>query len=78
MIKISVLIANRHATSITIEEEFMTALSEIAAAQKMSRNALITQIDKTRTNENLSSAVRIYVLQYYQNLNELKQKTMPL
>ena len=67
MIKVSVLIANRHATSITIEEEFFEALVSIATEMKLSRNQLITQIDKNRTVENLSSAVRLYVLQYYQN-----------
>ncbi|MBR6356026.1 MAG: ribbon-helix-helix domain-containing protein [Alphaproteobacteria bacterium] len=66
MIKVSVLIANRHATSITIEEEFFEALLDIAAEMKLSRNQLITLIDRTRTAENLSSAVRIYILQYYQ------------
>ena len=67
MIKVSVLIANRHATSITIEEEFFEALLNIAAEMKLSRNQLITLIDKTRTAENLSSAVRLYILKYYQN-----------
>ena len=67
MIKVSVLIANRHATSITIEEEFFEALLDIAAEMKLSRNQLITLIDRTRTAENLSSAVRIYILRYYQN-----------
>ena len=32
---------------------------------KMSRNQLITHIDSTRKAENLSSAVRLFVLQYY-------------
>lgn len=66
MIKVSVLIANRHATSITIEEEFFEALLDIAAEKKLSRNQLVTLIDSTRTADNLSSAVRIYILQYYQ------------
>jgi len=64
--KVSVLIANRHATSITIEEEFFEALLDIAAEKKLSRNQLVTLIDNTRTADNLSSAVRIYILQYYQ------------
>jgi len=66
MMKVSVLIANRHATSITIEEEFFEALLDIAAEKKLSRNQLVTLIDNTRTADNLSSAVRIYILQYYQ------------
>ncbi|MBR3676405.1 MAG: ribbon-helix-helix domain-containing protein [Alphaproteobacteria bacterium] len=65
MIKISVLIAGRHSTSISLEEEFFEELLNIAAEKKLSRNQLITLIDKTRTAENLSAAVRIYILQYY-------------
>lgn len=67
MIKVSVLIANRHATSITIEEEFFEAFLDIAAEMKLSRNQLITLIDKTRTTNNLSGAVRVFILQYYKN-----------
>lgn len=65
MIKISVLIAGRHATSISLEEEFYEEFLNIAAEMKMSRNQLITHIDGTRRAENLSSAVRLFVLQYY-------------
>ncbi len=65
MIKISVLIAGRHATSISLEEEFYEEFLSIAAEMKMSRNQLITLIDRTRKAENLSSAVRLFVLQYY-------------
>ncbi len=65
MIKISVLIAGRHATSISLEEEFYEEFLNIAAEMKMSRNQLITHIDRTRKAENLSSAVRLFVLQYY-------------
>ena len=67
MIKVSVLIAGRHATSISLEEEFFAELLNIAAEKKLSRNQLITLIDKTRTAENLSAAVRIYILQYYKS-----------
>ncbi|MBO6281816.1 MAG: ribbon-helix-helix domain-containing protein [Alphaproteobacteria bacterium] len=65
MIKISVLIANKHATSISLEEEFYTELLAIASAQNLSLNQLITLIDSNRTQPNLSSAVRIYILNYY-------------
>lgn len=69
MIKISVLIANRHSTSISLEKEFYDELLHIAAMQKVSRNQLVTKIDNERGNDNLSSAIRLYVLQYYKNLS---------
>ena len=66
MIKISVLIAGRHATSISLEKEFLQELQNIAAEQKISFNRIITDIDQKRNTENLSSAIRLYVLKYYQ------------
>ena len=67
MKKISVLIANQHSTSISLEEEFFVELKNIANQQNISLNKLITRIDTERTNENLSSALRVYVLDFYKN-----------
>lgn len=65
MIKISVLIAGRHATSISLEEDFYREFSNIAKEKNLSRNELVTIIDRERTVDNLSSAIRLFVLQYY-------------
>ena len=65
MLKISVLIANQHATSISLEEEFYDELLAIAVHNNMSLNQIVTLIDKNRTSPNLSSAVRLYILNYY-------------
>ena len=67
MRKISVIIANRHSTSICLEDEFLNALRQIAAEQQRSINSIITEIDSTRTETNLSSAVRIYILKKFMN-----------
>ena len=67
MRKKSVLIAGRHATSICLEDEFFEALQPIAAEQNLSLNQLVTNIDKERSTSNLSSAIRLYILKYYQN-----------
>ena len=64
MIKISVLIAGKHATSVSLEQEFYDVLLEICQKEKQSLNQLITYIDENRQTENLSSAVRIYILKY--------------
>ena len=53
-----------HRTSITLEGEFWQSLKEIAAASATSLNALIASID-TQDPENLSSALRLFVLRYY-------------
>ena len=55
---------NGHRTSITLESVFWESLKEIATVQKKSINALISEIDATQP-ENLSSALRIFILTYY-------------
>lgn len=53
-----------HRTSITLEPDFWESLKDIAAASATSANALIEQIDESDP-ENLSSALRLFVLNYY-------------
>lgn len=68
MKKISVVIAGRHYTSITLEEEFYDVMQQIAKEENKSINAIVTDIDiKNDEKKNLSSAIRIYILQYLQN-----------
>jgi len=62
MKKISVSLSG-HQTSISLESEFADALREIATAQKSSVTAIINNIDATRGTRNLSSAIRVWVLQ---------------
>lgn len=59
--KRSVSIAG-HKTSLSLEEPFWRALKEIAVADGTSINAIIEKIDEERGG-NLSSAVRVYVLE---------------
>lgn len=68
MKKHSVTIAG-HRSSITLEDAFWTELQELAKAENLSLNGLITRIDSTRDPaQNLSSALRVYVL------NQIKSK----
>ncbi len=60
--KRSVTIAG-HATSITLEDPFWTRLQALAARDKRSLNDLVADIDARRGENNLSSALRLYVLQ---------------
>ncbi|MBQ8671090.1 MAG: ribbon-helix-helix domain-containing protein [Alphaproteobacteria bacterium] len=76
MTKLSVIIAGKHATSISLEKEFYDEFSYIAKQLKLSRNKLITVIDRERNGKNLSAAIRIFVMQYYKNL-AVKQSTTP-
>jgi predicted DNA-binding ribbon-helix-helix protein len=56
-----------HQTSISIEEPFWLAFREIASQSGRSLAGLIAEIDGQRTPEtNLSSAIRLHVLGWYQ------------
>ena len=63
--KRSIVIAG-HQTSISIEEPFWKGLREIAAAKDMTLSELVASIDKERQRNNLSSHIRLHVLEYYQ------------
>ena len=64
MKKHSVIIANRHETSITLEDEFWTELLSIAKQKNLSINQLVTKIDSEKNIQNLSSAIRVYILKH--------------
>ena len=61
IVKRSVSIAG-HRTSISLEEPFWEGLREIAARESLSVQALIGRIDAERGEQNLSSAIRVFVL----------------
>ncbi len=50
-----------HRTSVSLEDAFWVALREIADRRGLSLNAMIREIDATRSG-NLSSAIRVFVL----------------
>jgi predicted DNA-binding ribbon-helix-helix protein len=54
-----------HRTSISLEAEFWEALKEAAARERVSLASLIARIDEGRGEAGLSSAVRIWILDYY-------------
>lgn len=62
VIKRSILIAG-HKTSISLEEPFWQELQDIAQNMGLTRAALVQHIDAARAGANLSSAIRVFVLQ---------------
>jgi predicted DNA-binding ribbon-helix-helix protein len=60
------MIVNGRDSSVSIEDAFWNALKEIAVAQNISANALVSKIDRERDVANyLSSAIRLYVVEHY-------------
>ena len=53
-----------HRTSVSPEDAFWSDLKEIAHSQQVTLSKLIAQIDETREQANLSSAIRLYVLEH--------------
>lgn len=45
---------------------FWTGMKEIAAGRSITLSELVAEIDKNRKQGNLSSAPRLYVLEFYQ------------
>ena len=66
VIKRSVMI-DGHKTSISLEDAFWSSLMEIAHAEGATMSELVAKIDKTRKQGNLSSAVRLFVLDQVRN-----------
>ncbi|MGA8626933.1 MAG: ribbon-helix-helix domain-containing protein [Pseudolabrys sp.] len=66
IIKRSVMI-DGHKTSISLEDAFWSSLMEIAHAEGATVSELVAKIDETRKQGNLSSAVRLFVLDRVRN-----------
>ena len=60
-----------HKTSLSLEEAFWSALKQAAREQGLSVKALVEEIDRARRG-NLSSAVRVYLLQRLQGASYTK------
>ena len=59
-----------HRTSVSLEDAFWAELSAIAEQRGLSLNALVAEIDHGRIPGNLSSALRLFVLE------ELRKRTI--
>ena len=64
VIKRSIVIAG-HKTSVSLEDAFWTALKEIAAGRSKTLSDLVGDIDSGRPHGNLSSSIRLFVLDHY-------------
>ena len=64
VVKRSIVIAG-HKTSVSLEDEFWKGLKEIATDRDMTLSDLVGTIDTDRQQGNLSSAIRLFVLNHY-------------
>jgi predicted DNA-binding ribbon-helix-helix protein len=69
------IIIDGHKTSVSLEDEFWQGLKTIAAGRRIPIAGLVHQIDKERQDGNLSSAVRLFVLEYYRGQAQAQRET---
>lgn len=66
VIKRSIVIKG-HKTSVSLEDAFWKGLKDIADDRDMTLSDLVSSIDTDRQQGNLSSAIRLFVLDHYRN-----------
>lgn len=66
VIKRSIVIAG-HKTSVSLEDAFWRGLKDIAGTRDLTLSELVAAIDSERRHGNLSSAIRLFVLDHYRN-----------
>lgn len=64
VVKRSIVIAG-HKTSVSLEDAFWKGLKEIAADKSLTLSDLVATIDGGRKQGNLSSAIRLFVLDHF-------------
>jgi predicted DNA-binding ribbon-helix-helix protein len=67
VIKRSIVIGG-HKTSVSLEEPFWKGVKEIASKRDLTLSELIGSVDAGRLNGNLSSAIRLFVLDHYRTM----------
>ena len=71
IIKRSVMI-DGHKTSVSLEDSFWSGLKEIAHSEPATLSNLVAKIDGERRRGNLSSAIRLFVLDWVRTNGELR------
>jgi predicted DNA-binding ribbon-helix-helix protein len=62
------IVIDGHKTSVSLEEAFWKGLKEIASNRDASLSQLVGSIDADRLQGNLSSAIRLFVLDHYRTM----------
>jgi predicted DNA-binding ribbon-helix-helix protein len=59
------IVVRGHKTSVSLEDAFWNCLKEIGGERHMTVSDLVAAIDSQRQHSNLSSAIRLFVLDFY-------------
>jgi len=66
VVKRSIVVAG-HKTSVSLEEAFWNGMKEISGERSMTLSELVGEIDSKRQQGNLSSAIRLFVLDHFKS-----------
>ena len=61
------IVVDGHKTSVSLEEAFWTGMKEISASRSVTLSELVGEIDTARQQGNLSSAIRLFVLDHFKS-----------
>jgi len=59
------IVIHSHKTSLSLEDEFWEGLKDIALSRQTTLSDLVSVVEGERGQANLSSAVRLFVLDHY-------------
>jgi predicted DNA-binding ribbon-helix-helix protein len=62
------IIVGGHKTSVSLEEPFWSSMKEISQELSVTLSELVSEIDRNRQQGNLSSAIRLFVLDHFKSL----------
>ena len=75
------IMINGRTRSISLEHEFRDCLLKIAAERKETLSSLVSGINANRKDANLSSAVRVFIVEFYRDRStrrEFQQREIPI
>ncbi len=75
VVKRSIVVAG-HKTSVSLEEAFWNGMKEISGLRNMTLSELVGEIDGNRQQGNLSSAIRLFVLDYFRTRTSPQQSSL--
>ena len=59
------ILSSGHKTSVSLEEPFWSGMKEISGERGKTLSELVSEIDANRQQGNLSSAIRLFVLDHF-------------
>ena len=71
------VIIGRRKTSVSLEDEFWNAFRALARERNMSLSKMVAGIDGGRQYGNLSSAIRLFVLEQYVSIANANRRSAP-